>query len=53
MLILLARKKAHNFRSEMSNFFDEPRQMAGFHIFIWYIKVFNKPQQEITRIFNS
>ncbi len=35
MLILLARKKrANNFGSGMSNFFDGPRQMAGFHIFI-------------------
>jgi len=46
MMILLARiKSPNNFRSEMPNFFDEPRQTtAGFHFLIFYTKVFNKPQ---------
>jgi hypothetical protein len=29
----------------MSNFFDEPRHTAGFHIFILSIDVFNKPHK--------
>jgi hypothetical protein len=33
----------------MSNFFDEPRQAAGFHFLIYYINVFNKPHKGLRR----